>query len=148
MINRVAEIRIWSHIRPPIPLEAGVPQGSAISPTLNSVSTNDIPLSATDYTTIQYADDITQIISYSGKSRALTTNRIEKEIKNINEYEKKWKIKTYNNKFKIKHIVVKKKTDIIIDNTQINYSEKEKVLGLTITRTGITQHVSEIKIKD
>lgn len=42
-------------------------------------------------------------------------------------------------------MAVSKKNDIIIDGEQINYSERGKVLGLTITRTGITRHINDIK---
>ena len=56
----------------------------------------------------------------------------------------KWKIKTNKEKFKIVPITVKKKNDIVIDGTQLEYATHAKVLGLTIGRTGITKHVEEL----
>lgn len=58
---------------------------------------------------IQYADDITQIIIYPGRSQQIMASRTVNEIKIINNYEKTWKIKTNKNKFRIIPIAVKKK---------------------------------------
>lgn len=41
--NRSAKIKIGSYIGPTFPLEAGVPQGSSLSPTLFTIYTRDIP---------------------------------------------------------------------------------------------------------
>lgn len=78
LTNREAKIKIGNYIGPPIPLRAGVPQGSVLSPTLYFIYTNDIPTPATDCTYIQYADDITQIVSYPGRSRAFMANKTKK----------------------------------------------------------------------
>ena len=145
LVNREAKIKIGTFTGPPIPLLAGVPQGSILSPTLYTIYTNDIPPPAIDCTNIQYADDITQIISYPGKSRAFMANRVKKEIEKINNFEMKWKIKTNNSKFKIIPIAVKKKDNIVINGNPINYTDNGKVLGLTISRTGIAIHINNIK---
>ena len=141
--EREAKIKIGNFTGPSFPLSAGVPQGSSISPTLYSIYTNDIPEPAVDCTTVQYADDITQIIVYHGKSRQLMANRVINEIEKINYYEKQWKIKTNKNKFKIIPIGVKKKNDIYIDGNQIQYSNYGKVLGVKIGTTGYNKHIQE-----
>ena len=74
-------------------------------------------------------------------------NRTRTEIGKINKYEKKWKIKTNKDKFKIIPIAVRKKENVIIDGTPIEYAEKGKILGLTISRTGIGNHIKEITKK-
>lgn len=88
LINRQAKIKIGNFTGPAFPLMAGVPQGSSISPTLYTIYTNDIPEPAVECTTIQYADDITQLVVYHGKSRQLMANRTVSEIEKINYFEK------------------------------------------------------------
>lgn len=142
--NRTAKIKVGQYTGLAFPLKAGVPQGSAISPTLYTIYTNDIPQPAIGSTNIQYADDITQIITYPGKSRQLMASRTKNEIEKINNYEKAWKIKTNKNKFKIIPITVKKKNNIIVDGSEIEFSRDGKVLGLRIGRTGIGKHIDDI----
>lgn len=142
--GRKAKIKIEDYIGQEFPLTAGVPQGSSLSPTLYTIYTADLPLPDWGCTNVQYADDITQIISYPGASRAFMSRLTVREITKINKYEKEWKIKTNKNKFKIVPIAVKKKEDIIIDGIKIDYSLQGKVLGLTIGRTGIERHITDL----
>ncbi len=131
----------------PFALKAGDPQGSSLSPTLFTIYTADIPHSSIDCCNIQYADDITEIIAYNRNSKHLMTNLAVREIKKLNDYERKWKIETNNSKFKIILMAVKKKEDIIINNNVIPYKNSGIILGLKITSTGLKQHVDEITTK-
>ncbi len=65
--NRSPSISLNNYTGPPFQPDSGVPQGSSISTTLYTVYTHDIPTPLTDSTNIQYGD-ITQIITYAGKS--------------------------------------------------------------------------------
>ena len=145
--NRTAKIKINTHTGQPFNLEAGVPQGSALSPTLYTIYTADIPQAAHGNLNIQYADDITQIITYQGKSRQFMATRTTQEIEKINNYERKWKIKTNKSKFKIIPIAVQKKNNIIIDGEVIEFSGNGKILGLTVSRNGINKHINNIATK-
>lgn len=78
--NRKAKNKTGNFTGQTFSLTAGVPQGSSISPTLYTIYTNDIPDPAFDCTTVQYADDVTQIVAYHGKSRQLMANRTVSEI--------------------------------------------------------------------
>lgn len=80
--SRTAKIKIGNFTGPPFPLQAGVPQGSCLSPSLYIVYTNNLPQPAIDCTNIQYADDITQIVTYAGKSRSIMATRTKHEIEN------------------------------------------------------------------
>ncbi len=63
------------------------------------------------------------------------------EITKVNDYERKWKIKTNNSKLTIIPMEVKMKEDIIINNNIITYKNTGRTLGLKITSTGLKQHV-------
>ena len=145
--ERKAKIKINAYTGPEFNLLSGVPQGSSLSPTLYTIYTIDIPEAGPGTTNIQYADDITQIITYPGKSRNLMAIRTVNEINKINNYEKQWKIKTNKQKFKIVPIAVRKKNNIVIEGNLIEYTPSGKILGNTICRNGITKHINEMKAK-
>ena len=141
--NRHAKIRIDHHTGNEFSLHSGVPQGACLSPSLYSFHTHDIeqPEPNTDY--VAYADDITQIIRHKarGKHEALA-KKTSRAIQKINTFEKKWKIKTNTNKFKIIPISRRKKAPIIVDNRTLPYTNEGKVLGLKITTSGISDQVA------
>ena len=115
-----------------------------MSPTLYTIFTADIPQAAHGCLNIQYADDITQIITYQGKSIQFMATRTTQEIEKINNYERKWKIKTNKSKFKIIPVAVQKKNIIIIDGEIIEFSGNGNILGLTVSRNGISKHINNI----
>jgi hypothetical protein len=138
--DRTASIRISSYTSPSFPLESGVPQGACLSPTLYSFYTHDIPppLPDTDY--ICFADDITQIIStpnYKGTARST-----QYAIQQINTYENKWKIRTNQSKFSIIPINRRNTEDIFLENQHIPYTNRGKILGLSISSWGIASQIA------
>ena len=144
--DRTASIRIDNYIGPPFPLLSGVPQGAGVSPTFYSFYIHDMPPPAPDSTYIAYADDITQIISYKGSYRMLA-KKTTKAIKTINDFEKKWKIKTNTNKFTIIPMYRENKANITIDNNTLDYKTSGTILGLKINTRGIIPQVSNRKQK-
>ena len=97
------------------------------------------PAPHSDY--IAYADDITQIISCPGEASMLAP-KTKRAITQINNFEKKWKIKTNVEKFTVIPMYRTRKTDIIIDNNKINYQNKGKILGLNFNTRGILPQVA------
>ena len=142
--DRHASISINSYIGPSFPLRSGVPQGACLSPTLYGFFTHDIgePPIRSDY--IAYADDITQITAYHHSPRyaALCTARA---IEHINNFESKWKIKTNTRKFEIINISRRTTFPIEIDSETFQYTARGTVLGLSISRHGISQQTKKRK---
>ena len=146
--NRTASIFINNHKGKEFIIRSGVPQGSALSPTLYALYTHDIPKPSARNTYILYADDITQIITYQGKGRAMMATKTASEILKVNKYEKKkWKIKTNTNKLKIIPLATNKNHPVKIDNVTIPYSNKGCILGLHFNTQGIRNHIKHQKIK-
>ena len=144
--DRTAQIKIQNHKSTTIHLHSGVPQGSVISPTLFTIYTNDIPPTKQG-TNIIFADDITAITGYQGKSKKMINSITEKEIIIVNKFEIKWKIKTNVNKFTPLHIGCTKTIPLSIDNKNIDFKKEGVSLGLTISNTGYTSHINKRKVK-
>ena len=139
--NREAIIKYKNKNSETFPLKSGVPQGSCLSPTLYAIYTNDLPPPEEKNETMQFADDVTNVITEPGTTRA-AKRRLEAstiiEIEKINQYEKTWKIQTNVNKFTIVPIMRHMGNQGITLNNGINiqYKNKVNVLGLEIKRTG------------
>lgn len=142
--NRSAKISIGNNLSEQFNLLSGVPQGSILSPTLYTLYTNDLPTAGPGTTDTMYADDVTQIITTPSKSKNMMKLKVEREISRINRFEKTWKIKTSEEKFKIIPIAQYKTQPIIINNKQINTSKEGKLLGLKLRSTGMVGHATEI----
>lgn len=85
---------------------------------------------------MQYADDFTQIIvtkcnRIDDRARKEHRDNVENEISWQNEFERKWKIKTNLNKFKVIMIANKSKKGLVIENVTVEYEKKANILGLS-----------------
>ena len=141
--DRTAEIRLNNQLSGLINIRSGVLQGSILSPTLFILYTSDLTPAGPGCTDVLFSDDVTQIVEYHHQSKKMLVRRTEREIKRISDYEKRWKIKTSQQKFKILSISKSKPEKIEIDHTEIPFNELITVLGLKIKRTGIVQHLTD-----
>ena len=77
--GRTAQIKIDKHIGPRFQLQAGVPQGSILSPILFIFYRHDIPSPTTDTEVdVIFVGDISQVIIYEGNDKeeaAIQTGR-------------------------------------------------------------------------
>ncbi len=68
--------------------------------------------------------------------------KVERKIESINRYERKWKIKTSPDKFKIIPIAQFKTNTFVVNGRKLNKSNEAKVLGLKIQSNGIIGHTA------
>ena len=142
--ERKAYIKVNSHKGNIFDLNAGVPQGDVLSPTLFLLVANDYPEPTFNDQqrnfVKQYADDFTQVIV--SKFRTLINpdcklahkRHVEAEIEKQNNFERKWKIQTNLQKFAIITVGFYSAPDIIVNNTTIPYTRKTSLLGLHFAR--------------
>ena len=109
LTGRTARVVSGVAVGMPIPILAGVPQGAILSPTLYNVYISDVPAPRRHRSkNIVFADDISQIVAAHPK---MIKCHVEHEVKRINTFEKRWKIRTNHSKFtivaldrKVKHL--------------------------------------------
>ena len=118
-------------------------QGSNLSPTLFTIYTNVLEDPEEGCINVIFADDITQIITHPSKSKDMIARRSEREIRKVNDFENKWKIKTNKNKFQMLSISASKPGNVTVDGERYNYTPHVKVLGLKIGRCGVSKHIGE-----
>lgn len=139
--NREINIKFEGQLSAAIQIKSGVPQGSVLSPIMYIYYIADMPRAGPDCENMVFADDVTQVIQYNHKSKRALALRTTREISKINEYERKWKIATNKNKFRMLSISKAKPHEIRINNRILPFSNQCKILGFTLRRTGFNLHI-------
>ena len=143
LVNRTVKIKYEGHMGPKFQLKSGVPQGAILTPTLYILYTADLPPSREGTIDVLFADDITQVIISQNPSKRLMAIKTAREIQRINLYERKWKIRTNQQKFKLLSISKSKPEEVTVNNQVIPFSREIQTLGLQIKRTGIRSHIQQ-----
>lgn len=112
-----------------INLLSSVPQGSVSSPTIYTLYTNDLPPPEHGCLDTMYADDITQVITSTRKSKLMMKVKVEKEIERICKFERKLKIKTSEEKFKIIPKALHETKKIIVNGRDRNLYHRKSSWG-------------------
>lgn len=87
--NRSFCVKVRSSLSQPHPIEAGVPQGSILSPLLYTLYTADLPLTDRSFLGT-YADDT--VIAVSSRDPDLVHNHLQSALDHLTEYFESWKI--------------------------------------------------------
>lgn len=140
--KRVFAVSVNKNVSNFMPIPAGLPQGSILSPTLYSIYTSDFK-APIEIDTAYYADD-TALVSCSKLTSALL-KKMELGLKSCNNYFKKWKIKINNNKtqaiiFPFNRSPKRVPTrQLHFENNYINISNEVVYLGVTLDKKLIFQ---------
>ncbi len=90
-----------------------------------------------------YADDITQVITTPSESKLMMKVKVEREIERINKFERTWKIRTSEEKFKIIPMAQRKPQKIMVNGKEIKTCTNGKLLGLNINTSGFVMHITK-----
>lgn len=131
--DRFFTIKYNNSYSPYYKINAGVPQGSDLSPTLFNIYTSDVP--KTSHTTLAtYADD-TAILS-SNKNPDIAANYLQYHLNQISNWSKKWKIKINENKSVQINFALNKKDcpQLYLNNIPIPIQNVTKYLGIHLDK--------------
>lgn len=130
--DRKFQVRVENVLSSSRPINAGVPQGTVLSPQLYSLYTADIPKYPNTKLAL-YADD-TAIYAQSYYAQAAKSHLVY-HLNLLTPYYEKWKLRVNANKTEL--LVLTKKftnnkimTPLVLNNTPITPSRKAKYLGI------------------
>lgn len=140
--DRTVEVRIRDTLSNPVPLRAGTPQGSVLSPLLYIIYVNDAPLNTSNGVRAgQFADDISGWTTAT--SLRLSQIQLQKTLNGIEKWCARWHIKMNGDK---SQVITFKRGESVSCNLnffgkQLTGANNIKVLGMTLGKTSIyTEH--------
>lgn len=148
LTNRKFQVAVGNKLSTKRIIEAGVPQGSILSPILFNIYISDIP--KLNFSSIaQFADD-TAIYTQSRIQSKIVKN-LEYDLKTLHNWCTKWKIKI--NSEKTTAILFKKKRKcypkcISFENVQLKWNKEIKYLGIILDeKLTFKNHINHINCR-
>lgn len=129
--QRTFQVTVEGQLSDTKSIEAGVPQGSVLGPTLFNIYTSDIP-KMEGVNLALYADDI--VVYTSDKKPQFARNLLQQYVHILMKWTKKWRL--HINPDKTKAVLFTRKTalhiaDILLGRNNIPWVKEVKYLGIT-----------------
>lgn len=139
ILDRSFMVKVVNNVTDLFPIEAGVPQGSVLGPTLYTLFTADLPLSR-DTHTATFADDT--VIMARSNSAATASQRLQTNLNVVNKWLNTWRFKTNESKstqttFTLRHGEC---PPVMLNNCLLSHSDHTKYLGIHFDRRLTWQH--------
>ena len=129
LVRRRAYVSYGSVVGRAFRLEAGVPQGGVLSPSLYNVFIRDTPLAGCNSMNIGYADDVTQCVVVRGHSKNMGVRAIVREVGRQLDFERSWKIRTNVEKLKAVHLGMRDCPQLVVRGARVDWVPRATMLG-------------------
>jgi exonuclease III len=139
--DRTISVRVGHTLSPPVPLRAGTPQGSVLSPLLYLIYVNDLPVQTNVHTdAAQFADDVSAWTL--GSSRTATYKRLQRVLLDVERWCAKWRVRLNVNKTQLVSFASRKQAvhKLKLFNTELSEQNELKILGVTVNSAGSLQN--------
>ena len=133
--GRTASVLVGDIVGREFGLEAGVPQGGVLSPTLFNVFGMDSPLAGGESLNVAYADDVTHCVSYRGRGREIGLAAIRNVIRSHTEWELRWKVTTNLDKLKAVRVGGRPRGELRVGGHVVEWVPQHRLLGWHVGRT-------------
>lgn len=139
--NRTQQVSVSGKLSQPLEIKSGVPQGSVLGPLLFLLYINDLPLCVNFCSTDMFADDTT--LSTNSSSPETLADNLNRDLENVASWCKDNAMSISVEKTKSMVISTKQKLkshkiqipDIIVNDSKIQHTSNEKLLGVQIDHT-------------
>ncbi|KAL4226412.1 hypothetical protein ACF0H5_014395 [Mactra antiquata] len=145
--NRSQKVAVEGHFSSELPVLSGVPQGSVLGPCLFLVYINDLP-DLVKCKTRMFADDTICYMSIDSINDSIS---LQKDLQELEKWEKTWSMEFNPDKCEILRITRKKAPLIYpykLHNIELKSTSQSKYLGVTISSDmNWSKHINNITTK-